>query len=169
MDLSIPLIIQIGLKVDKIIKIKNVLTNRERKDLIKFSQLHLKDLGRGFPGKQTLGNLPTYPQFVPAFEHMVNLIIKKLKVPQLQIIKSWINCLDGKDTLMHNHVPFDYSVVYYIKTFPFLNSGTFFKNYGLVRCPQNSLIVFPSYLDHSNPSYRLGLTRYTLAMDLKVN
>tara|TARA_R100000008_G_C3541751_1_gene145167 strand:+ start:69 stop:563 length:495 start_codon:yes stop_codon:yes gene_type:complete len=164
--------------LDKIIKIKNVLKNKERKKLIKDCQPYLlteEELLKMFPfnkqyvEKQTLSNLHTYPQFVPVFEHMLNLIIKKLKVPKLQLIKSWINCLNGKDTLMHNHVPFDYSVVYYIKTFPFLNNGTFFKNYGLVRCPQNSLIVFPSYLDHSNPSYRLGLTRYTLAMDLKVS
>ena len=161
----------------KIIKVKNVLKNKERKKLIKDCQPFLTDgeeLGKMFPGsqypgKQTTANLHEYPQFVDVCQYILSLSIKKLKIKKLHLIKSWINCLDGKNTAMHNHHPHDYSIVYYIKTFPLLNSGTFFKDYGLVRCPQNGLIIFPSYLYHSNPSYPFGLNRYTLAMDLKVD
>ena len=56
-----------------------------------------------------------------------------------------------------------------MKTFPLLNSGTLFKDEGFIRCPQNSLIVFPSHLVHSVPKYRFGFSRYTLAMDLNIS
>ena len=157
--------------------IKNVLKKNERKQLIKDCQPFLidgKELSKRFskgkyPGKQTLDNLHRHYPFILPLSHMISLISKELNIGHLKVEKAWVNWCDGKDNVWHHHIPFDYSVVYYMKTFPLLNSGTVFTDEGFIRCPQNSLIVFPSHLVHSVPKYRFGFSRYTLAMDLNIS
>ena len=63
---------------------------------------------------------------------------------------------------------YDYSCVYYMKMFPFFSNGTLFKDYGLVKAKENSLLCFPSHLDHSTPSSPLRFKRYSWAMDLNI-
>ena len=70
-----------------------------------------------------------------------------------------------EDIFYHQHTS-DYSCVYYIKTLPYFNSGTLFKDYGFVRAKQNSLILFPSHLYHSTPGSIFRFKRYTMAFDL---
>ena len=94
--------------------------------------------------------------------------IKEISNLDLKIVKSWVNEDSGRkeDICYHTHSS-DYSCVYYIKTLPYFNSGTLFKEYGFVRAKQNSLILFPSNLIHGTPSYPFSfIKRYTLAVDM---
>tara|TARA_B100000287_G_scaffold234638_1_gene221000 strand:+ start:183 stop:683 length:501 start_codon:yes stop_codon:yes gene_type:complete len=156
--------------------IKNVLTNKERKKLIKDCQPHLLDseeMGRRsgkaspprYPGKQTLGNIHVIPCFTSPIEKIARVVADTVR-EDLILSKSWINWSTGKKTDMgwHTH-PVDYSAVYYIKTFPLFSNGTLFEE-GLFKAPQNSVLIFPSYLMHSAPSSPLRFSRYTLALDL---
>ena len=52
--------------------------------------------------------------------------------------------------------------------FQFFSNGTLFKDYGLVKAKENSLLCFPSHLDHSTPSSPLRFKRYSWAMDLNI-
>ena len=83
------------------------------------------------------------------------------------IERSWINWTNGdkKDIGWHRHDA-DLSVVYYIKIpLPLFSNGTLFRD-GFVKAPQNSLLIFPSHLEHTAPSSPFRFDRYTLAMDL---
>ena len=53
-----------------------------------------------------------------------------------------------------------------MKIFPFFSNGTLFKDYGLVKAKQNSLMIFDPTLEHTTPSSPLPLERYTWALDL---
>ena len=66
--------------------------------------------------------------------------------------------------LWHDHHEWDYSLIYYLQTTPFVNDGTLFKN-GMIRSPQNSLIIFPGNQLHASPPYLFGFKRYTLSID----
>ena len=60
-------------------------------------------------------------------------------------------------------------MVYYMKTTPFLNSGTLFRDESkseFLRAPQNSLILFDPRVEHSPPASFLPFQRYSLVMDL---
>ena len=50
--------------------------------------------------------------------------------------------------------------------FPFFSNGTLFKDYGLVKAKQNSMLLFPSHLDHATPSSPLRFKRQTWAINL---
>ena len=121
-----------------------------------------------YPGKQTLPYLHENFQFKPIVDHLVDKVKKKFNL-NLEIDRSWINWTNGKkkDISWHNHPQADYSLVYYIKTFPFFSNGTLFKNQ-FIKAPQNSLLVFPGHLEHTAPSSPLPFGRYTLAMDLNI-
>lgn len=84
--------------------------------------------------------------------------------------KSWINESNGRNRTRkwHNHDegPSDYSAVYYLKTNRFFDSGTLFKEYGFVKVPQNSVLVFPPHLDHTTPSSLFRFKRYSWVLDL---
>ena len=157
------------------ILIKNVLSNKERKKLIKDSQQFLMDgdeMGKmvnksiTWPGKQTLEHMYLLPSFGPIIYRMLNLIKESLK-EDLIVTYAWINWTNGKkeDLCWHDH-PSYYSAVYYMQTFPFFSNGTLFED-GLVKAPQNSLLVFPSRLQHTAPSSPLRFERYTMALELE--
>ena len=157
--------------------IKNILTNKERKQLIEYSKPLLltgEELNRHAvariedsypPSKQTLSDLHRNDKFIPIIIKILNQIESETK---LKVIpdKVWINWNSGKkeEQCWHTH-PSEYTIVYYIKTFPFFNNGTCFKD-KFVRAPQNSLIMFTGNMSHSVPSYPFYFERYTLAMNL---
>ena len=161
-----------------IINIKNVLTNKKRKQLIEDCQPLLYDSDQlrriynptlFYAGKQTLSNLQFKPQFQPIITYFVDIICKESGLDlELQEGKCWINSTDGKKENINWHVhTSDYAVVYYIKTLPFFNNGTLFRN-GFIKAPQNSLLIFPAHLEHSAPTCPFQFERYTLSFNLNI-
>ena len=168
--------------------VKNILTNKERKDLIKYSKPLLvdgeemnrqvdipggqhfsKDVTYFPPSKQTWSiSLDAHPQFKPIVKKIFTKAVQDLKY-NVYMAKFWVNWNNGKKNqqLWHHHDETDYAVVYYMRTFPFLNNGTCFKD-GFVKAPQNSLIIFSAEQLHSVPAYPIPFHRYTLAMNLNI-
>ena len=150
--------------------IHNVLSNKDRKKLIKDCQPLLQDLGEGFPGKQTQCNLHLHPDFLSPIKDMIRIIVKETGLDLVVADMAWINWTNGskKDIAWHRHPDVDYALVYYIKTpIPFFSNGTVFKD-GLVRAPQNSMIIFPAHLLHTAPSSPFRFDRYTMAINLNI-
>ena len=148
--------------------INDVLSNRERKNLIIFSQPYLKDFGPDYPGKQTDHDISKYPQFKDIHYKILSICRKKLKL-SLEVSRSWINLTNGrkKETYWHNH-PSDYTLVYFIQTLPFFNSGTLLRE-KFIRVKQNGIVIFPGEIEHSTPSYPFPFfDRYSLAMELNI-
>ena len=157
--------------------IKDVLTDRQRKYVLKYSIPLLiegneisKRLSNSkiFPGKQTRSNLHE----LPYFNEIHSIFLKYIRQStnhDYTITKSWVNWTNGskKDICWHNHErECKLSAVYYLKTpLPFFSNGTLFRT-GLVKTPQNSLLIFPSYMEHTAPSSPFRFSRYTLAMNL---
>ena len=159
-------------------KIHNVLSNQERKKLIKDIQPFLMDgeqLGKyynnpdGYPGKQTISHLHQQPEFFSVIKKIEDIIKKEIDL-DLKVEKSWIKYSNSNTQLnWHSHYPSHpvWAVaVYYIKTLPFFNSGTLFED-GFVRAPQNSMIIFPAHLLHTTPKYPFPFVdRYVMSIDL---
>ena len=144
----------------------NIFTNQERKDLLYKSIPLVKHIPE-HPAKQTRADLHYNLDF-NLYHQIIMKRIKDMVFIDLKIVRSWINEDWGRkeDISWHNHDSF-YSCVYYLKTIPFFNSGTLFKDYGFVRAKQNSLVLFPSHLVHGTPSYPFPfIKRYTLVMEL---
>tara|TARA_X000000950_G_scaffold275765_1_gene362636 strand:- start:822 stop:1322 length:501 start_codon:yes stop_codon:yes gene_type:complete len=149
---------------DKIV-IKNVLTSDQRKRLIKECKPYLKDFGEDFPGRQSSPLLFNHPQFKWAHKLFHEIASKELRIP-LQWDCSFFNETNGnkKSIMWHNH-PVDYVGVYYMKIpFPFFSNGTLFEE-GLVKAPQNSLLLFPGHIRHTCPTSPLRFKRYTMALN----
>jgi hypothetical protein len=154
--------------------VKNILTHKERKKLIKDCQPHLLDseeLGRRYPGikypgKQTHEKIYNISYFQDPINKILRTVVKTVK-EDLVLHRVWINCTTGKDedALWHHHIPMKWSCVYYMKTIPFVDSGTLFKD-GFMRAPQNSLIIFPANLYHRPPTSPFRFKRYSMALDL---
>ena len=131
---------------------------------------------RGYPEgfdwfKISHPTLHVLPEFEKLHQHVLDLIKKEFGL-NLEIKRSWVNLTKGqrKKVVWHNHDgdP-DYSMGYYMKLpLPFFSNGTLFKDYGLVKAKQNSLMLFDSSVDHSTPPSPFPLERYTWAMDLKL-
>ena len=151
--------------------IKNVFTNKQRRKLLKDCQPLIVDMGPQFPGRQTYAELHLHPDFTSSMNDILGIVYKEIGL-SLVISKSWANWTNGnkKDIAWHIH-PSQYSLVYYMKTFPFFSNGTLFEEpMGFVKAPQNSILVFPAKLRHTAPPspfpFRFG--RYTMAMDLNI-
>ena len=158
--------------------IKNVLTNDKRKKLLEDVQPllvdgttladHYESINR-YPGKQTHPTLHLHPDFTSTLNYMTELISKEMG-KNFVLKKAWVNWTNGKkeDIGWHHHkMQCEYAVVYYMKTFPLFSNGTLFRD-GLVKAPQNSMLVFPAELEHTAPSSPLRFDRYTMAMDLNI-
>ena len=150
--------------------IKNIFSEEERKWFIECSKPLFVDLGEKYPGKQTHPTIHLHPDFISGSNHIVNIINDRLGLDVI-VDKGWINYSNGdkNNTGWHNHPNIDYAAVYYLKTTPFFNSGTLFRD-KFVRVPQNGLLVFPAKMDHSAPSSYFHnpfrMERYTWALDL---
>ena len=116
------------------------------------------------------------PQFKESHQHLMDVIKKECGL-DLEVGKSWVNLSKGKRKKVEYHTHYtnefpsrpDFSCVYYLKIpFPFFSNGTLFKDYGLVKAKQNSLMLFNPALEHSTPSSPFPFERYVWAMDLNI-
>ena len=176
--------------------IHNIFKDDERRKLIELSKHHLKDKkeldqlsGRDFTdtGTQTLPNLHEFPEFHNSFSKIIQIINKGFQ-SNLGIQNAWVNCQhrrrkivwhshEGKPTRLSPETKYTpiYSAVYYMRATPYINAGILFqqvKTYKpyFIRCKQNSLLIFPSHIQHSIPRGLTGVPkRYTLAIDLVEN
>ena len=156
-----------------IIKIKNVLSNDQRKYLIKESEklLFTKEewdnlYNSDFPCDQTDATLHKVENLKEIHAKILEKIIKEIG-KKCVIKKSWVNRFTNKHSpsYMHTHNA-HLSVVYYARKIPLIHEGTLFEKKGLIKCSQNSAIIFPSNMKHTAPDFHLPIKRYTLAMDL---
>ena len=169
-------------------KIHNVLSNDERKKLIKDVQPFLRDskqiniqennssMEKYFPGKQSHSVLHLNIEFVPVMNKIRDKIKKEIKL-DLEIVRSWVLWSNGRKDQSkwhHHYLPEDpyyddasFSSVYYLKTLPFFSNGTLFED-GMVRAPQNSMIIFPAHLLHKPPTNPFPfIERYVMGIDFK--
>ena len=155
--------------MNKILLTKDVLTEYQRKGLLKDLKPFLKDFGPNWPGRQSNSDLHLCSQFDGIFKQFLliaeKVVVKKLRWGAGNGTVSFFNETYGRkeDMYWHSH-PSDFSGVYYIKTFPFFSNGTLFRD-GFFKAPQNSLIIFPSYLKHTAPSSPLPFKRYTMGLN----
>ena len=162
-------------------KIHNILSNDERKKLIKDVQPFLMDREQMnihynntdfYPGKQTDDLLHLKPEFTSLIKKIIDKIKKEIKL-DLEVLRSWVKWSNGRKNQMnwHNHIgesdkAVSYACVYYLKTLPFLGNGTLFED-GFVRAPQNSMIIYPSTVLHATPMYPFPfIDRYVMSIDL---
>ena len=158
-------------------KIHNVLSNQERKKIIKDIQPFLMDgesLGKyyntsdSFPGKQTISNLHQQSEFVSVIKKIEDIIKKEINL-DLEVTKSWVK-YSNSDTQLNWHTHHcAYASVYYMKIpLPFFSNGTLFED-GMVRAPQNSMIIFPAHLLHKPPTNPFPfIDRYVMSIDLNI-
>ena len=164
--------------VDDIYLINNLFTPEFRNNLIEELKPLLLDgstlatfynFKTSFPGRQTHNTLHLHPNFKEVLESITELVTSILR-KDVKISTMWGLWVDGKKDHMnwHNHSPNDYSIVYYLKVPPFIRNGTVFEDRGLVRTDENSLLIFPSNLNHTSPSYFWKGDRYVISADYVV-
>ena len=163
--------------VDDIHLIKDLLTTTSRNKLVKELQHLLVDgstlasfYGRSFiPGRQTHATLHLHPSFKELREYITEQV-KSVSGRDVKIDRMWGKWINGEKEHMnwHHHLPNDYSTVYYLKVPSFMRNGTLFEEQGLVRTEENSLLIFPSRLKHSSPSYFWKGDRYIFSADFVV-
>ena len=159
--------------MNEIFLTKDVLTEPQRKKLLEDLKPFLKDFP-GVPGRQSNQDLHSCSQFNSIFERFLTIATRMvgeaLRWGAKRETVSFFNETIGKkeDITWHSH-PSDFSGVYYIKTFPFFSNGTLFRD-GFFEAPQNSLIIFPSGLEHTAPSSPLRFKRYKMGLNwMKLN
>lgn len=151
--------------------IKNILSNKDRKKLIKDCQPLLQDFSEEFPGKQTNPHLHKDPRFSKPIRIMMRKVYMETR-KNFYIKKTWINWCNGGKYGWHDHLhsvgrDAGYVMIYYIKIpFLFFGNGTLFKEEGFITAPQNSILIFPPHLKHATPTYPFRLDRYTMSLDL---
>ena len=164
--------------------IKNVLSNKQRKKLIRdvqpllktsdeISDFYNRHEGQRYAGRQTPSNLHEDPKFLEPIITMMTRIHKETG-KNFVVRKSWINWTNGskKEVVWHDHLRTvargaGYTMVYYLKIpLPFFSNGTLFKEEGFITAPQNSILIFPPHLEHTAPSSPFRLERYTMSLDL---
>jgi hypothetical protein len=140
---------------------KDILSKKERLELLKFVKTKTKNLGPNYPGLQSLPNLHEFKQ--------LKTFLDKIK-PFMKgyiIKKCWVNFSYGDFICWHNHPDCDKSMVYYLKNKS--NLGTMFKKEGckveIKKGLENSLSIFDANLIHAIPPY-LPEERYSIAIDL---
>lgn len=145
----------------------NIFTNSERNKILEqFKPLLCKI--EGFAGLQTYANLH---HVCKENDFYIDPFVKikqrtKIKNP---IFKSWVNYTDSKLEYVswHDHMssPFNMTCVYMLENPD--KMGTWFlvnNKIHKLKCPTNSLILFPTNLIHSVPG-NIKKPRYTLAME----
>ena len=148
--------------------IYNVFTEEERIYILNFVSKKLENIF-GSPGLQTKPNLHIFKE--------MDFFISKIKqyIQGYKIYKCWANFSVGDYIFWHQHPqPVVKSLVYYLVNNN--NYGTMFRlkketeedpitNIKIVECPQNSIYIFDSNLDHSVPCH-LKENRISITMDL---
>ena len=148
--------------------IHNVLTEEERIYILNFVNKKLENIFES-PGLQTKPNLHTFKE--------MDFFISRIKqyIQGYKIYKCWANSSMGDYIFWHQHPkPVVKSLVYYLVNNN--NYGTMFRlkreteedpvsNIKIVKCPQNSIYIFDSNLDHSVPCH-LKENRISITMDL---
>ena len=168
--------------MDKILTIENILSEDQRKELIKITEPlfltgdELNQVASDVNSKRdyTSSNIKqTFPYLHNRLDMKDILVtmIKKIheKTNMRFVVESvWANLSFPvkRELLWHNH-PTPWSGVYYSEVLPFINNGTLFKNHGFVKAKQNSLLIFPGEEFHSQPTWPLFVRRHTLAMDFQ--
>ena len=138
----------------------NVLSERERMEILLLSKRYLKKLGFNFPGLQTES-------------YMHNIFDKKIllkicrKVKEYNIDKCWVNYTDKnlKYRSWHTHQNSKMTVVYMLENPE--KKGTIFDLNGeivQINCPTNSIISIPSNILHTVPD-NIKESRYSLTID----
>ena len=148
--------------------IYNVFTEEERIYILNFVNKKLENIFES-PGLQTKPNLHTFRE--------MDFFISRIKqyIQGYKIYKCWANFSVGDYIFWHQHPkPVVKSLVYYLVNNN--NYGTMFRlkreteedpvsNIKIVKCPQNSIYIFDSNLDHSVPCH-LKENRISITMDL---
>ena len=154
----------------KVNLIKNVLTQPERKRLLQDIKPFLKEFGPDWPGRQSNANLHLYSQFEEILKRFLLIAQRVIGEelmwgPREEGPVSFFTETNGTKESMHWHTHNShYTGVYYIKTFPFFSNGTLFRD-GFFKAPQNSLIIFPSSLEHTSPRSPLPFKRYSMGLN----
>ena len=165
--------------------IENIFSQEERKRILEDSQSLFID-GKEYSLYITANENPNYGigyqegfawskithstlMFHPKFEWAHKIILSKIKEKigkDYVCVRSSMNITDGNNKILqyHNHQA-ELSCVYYVKMFPFFSNGTLFKDYGLIKAKENSLLCFPSYLQHTTPSSPLRFKRQSWVLD----
>ena len=145
---------------------KNILTEKERKKLLKIVKTKVKYWNDKVPGLQTPMDLHTHPET----QYFYNKVLQKY-FKDMSIQYSWANYSEGDIINWHNHPTAKKSVVYFLKNYD--NLGTIFRNekysYDKItstKCPENSLLIFDASKTHSQPHSPKKIKRYSIAIDL---
>ena len=111
----------------------NILSLEKRTKCVEDLQPLLVHLS-GCPGRQTYPTLHLHSDFNELKEIITQKVITSVG-EDLVLIRMWAKWISGKREHMnwHNHLPYDYSVVYYLKVPLFMKNGTLFEKRGLFR------------------------------------
>ena len=158
---------------------KNVLTESERKQLLKISKKYIKkiEVRRGplvdvHPGLQSENTIEIYLRS-RGEGHLIDKIVKKAKLHKLKVNYRtfWFNYSDPSMDYInwHSHGPnTQIGLVYYLENPE--NLGTMFKIDGKeyqIKGEENSVIVFDTRIEHTFPN-NVTLPRTSVAMDFYV-
>tara|TARA_R100000544_G_C2224139_1_gene59494 strand:- start:326 stop:799 length:474 start_codon:yes stop_codon:yes gene_type:complete len=152
---------------------ENILTEKERRSLLKFVKTKLEIETDRHPGTQTYNKLHEFEE--------LNIFLKKIKkyYAPYKVSSCWAVCTMSNSLLWHNHVgkskikPSRWSFVYYLQNKH--GVGTMFKDpsikaYDLIEYSngkQNSLLKFASSIVHSSPVSHKKFERYIISLDVK--
>ena len=147
---------------------KNVLTESERKQLLKISKKYIKKIGV-HPGLQSENTIEIYLRS-RGEGHLIDKIVQKAKLHKLKTNHRtfWFNYSDPSMDYInwHSHGPnTQIGLVYYLENPE--NLGTMFKIDGKeyqIKGQENSVIVFDTRIEHTFPN-NVTLPRTSVAMD----
>ena len=150
---------------------KNVLTESERKQLLKISKKYIKKIGV-HPGLQSENTIEIYLRS-RGEGHLIDKIVQKAKLHKLKVNYRtfWFNYSDPSMDYInwHSHGPnIQKGLVYYLENPE--NLGTMFKIDGKeyqIKGEENSVIVFDTRIEHTFPN-NVTLPRTSVAMDFYV-
>ena len=150
---------------------KNVLTESERKQLLKISKKYIKKIGV-HPGLQSENIIEIYLRS-RGEGHLIDKIVQKAKLHKLKTNHRtfWFNYSDPSMDYInwHSHGPnIRRGLVYYLENPE--NLGTMFKIDGKeyqIKGEENSVIVFDTKIEHTFPN-NVTLRRTSVAMDFYV-
>lgn len=149
----------------------NIFTNSERNKILEQFKPLLTKI-QDFPGLQTYANLHHVCKENDFYIDPFIKIKQRTKIKN-SIFKSWVNYTDSELEYVswHDHIssPFNMTCVYMLENPEKI--GTWFlvnDKVHKLKCPTNSLILFPTNLLHSVPG-NIKKPRYTLAVNFMGN